>query len=50
MFGLRRYVSLVQYKLEDEFLEWNAVVPDVGGVDEEERSCSITPALAYIMV
>ena len=30
-------MSLVQYKLEDEFPEWNAVVPDVEdeNVDEE---------------
>ena len=35
VFKLRQYVSLVQYKLEDEFPEWNAVVPDVEDVDEE---------------
>jgi len=36
VFKLRQYVSLVQYNLEDEFPEWNNVVPDVEDVEDSE--------------
>jgi len=37
VFKLRHYVSLVQYKLEDEFPEWNVVVPDVEDAEEVDE-------------
>ena len=36
VFKLRQYVSHVEYKLEDQFPDWNVVVPDVQDSEDEE--------------